>query len=159
MRRLICAFVVRIWHKTHFLMARLICLRQNSCITLIIATVIYLQRIAPCRIYDDVEAKTRKSKSCEALSCMRLIIWKRAWDFLVEASTPFDYFSHTSCFSLFPQPEMHGSHFCVCTSIQKCNMQNRVDGVKIWTHVLFFVCLFVCLFFCLFVFLISTKCL
>ena len=26
MRRLICAFVVRIWHKTHFLMARLICI-------------------------------------------------------------------------------------------------------------------------------------
>ena len=25
MRRLICVFVVRIWHKTHFLMARLIC--------------------------------------------------------------------------------------------------------------------------------------
>ena len=29
MRRLICAFVVRIWHKTHFLMARLICKRAS----------------------------------------------------------------------------------------------------------------------------------
>ena len=26
MRRLICTFVVRIWHKTHFLMAQLICI-------------------------------------------------------------------------------------------------------------------------------------
>ena len=28
MRRLICAFVVRIWHKTHFLMARLSCIQN-----------------------------------------------------------------------------------------------------------------------------------
>ena len=48
-------------------------------------------------IYDGVEAEIRKSQSsfqiiqvsCEALPSMRLwIIWKRAWDFLVEASTP-----------------------------------------------------------------------
>ena len=30
MRRLICAFVVRIWHKTHFLMARLIYILQTA---------------------------------------------------------------------------------------------------------------------------------
>ena len=70
------------------------------------------------RIYDGVEVQTRKSQaSFQIIRLMRgyeTNNLKTSLRFPCQGlNTIIFFFSHTSCFSLFLQPEMHSSHFFV----------------------------------------------